>query len=50
MQFLLTHVIPAGKYEKVKCAELDEGGTRILLGENICGGVVMLWPIWFQNI
>jgi len=28
----------------------DEGGGRIMLGDNTRGGVVMLWPIRFQCV
>jgi len=31
-------------------AQRDEGGGRIMLGDNTRGGVVMLWPIRFQCV
>jgi hypothetical protein len=39
------------KRAKLVCAvtkaQLDESGGRLLLGDNIRGGAVMLWPIGF---
>lgn len=31
-------------------AQWDKGDGKILLGGNTAGGVVVLWPIWFQCI
>jgi hypothetical protein len=31
-------------------AQSDEGGGRILLGDNTGGRVIMLRPIWFQCV
>jgi hypothetical protein len=28
----------------------DEGGRKILLGDNIGDGAVMLWPLGFQRV